>query len=448
MKPFGYLLLLVYLGILFLGKEKRVLYSFWVSLFVSIFIGLGQFVTYVPYWVVSATFFLLFSFVFGDKKLPDKRTLLLGLSFLVFISLGIVFVALGLSSIEVLPLGSDIDQIVVSGGGVINVLSMRTLKFFILSFLMVIYCWRASILVKDFTTRFQTCSFLYKAFLIVFFFIISEFLITNFAGVDVRIFYSSFFGTSDNSLVSKYKIGSFYSAFGFWTEPSGVSKSILFFFLVAYKGIQRWKDLFYFLVAVLAVLLCRSTTAYLLLAACVAFLLLLSFFQTGKFQKLFFLIPFLLLGIIILLPKLMQNDYVLYNLGKIIDFFKNQQGQGSGYIRSSVILFNINVFLQRPLLGAGIASCDCHGILFGLLSNIGILGLLSYLILLGYSSGFRFSILSISLLAIFIGFCCGCYTLSDAFSPFFFVAFLSCYSLDVKSFQYSVVSPVSFSIPS
>jgi len=222
----------------------------------------------------------------------------------------------------------------------------------------------------------------------------------------------------------------------FWT-------ALICVFVVAFKGIRRWRDLFFSLVGVLAVFLCRSTTAYLLLAVCVSFLLVLSIFQPGKFQKLFLLLPFFLIVGLVLLPRVMTNDYVLYNLGKIVDFFHNQEGKGSGYVRSSVILFNINVFLARPVFGAGIASCDCHGILFGLLSNIGILGLLSYIVFLMYCAGFHFSFLSTILVIVFIGFSCGCYTLSDAISPFFFCIFLSCYSLDSKSFKYKSGVPFS-----
>jgi len=443
MKPFGFLLLAFYVWLFFFGKKNRVLYSFWASLFVSIFVSLGQFVSYVPYWAVSETAFLAFSFLFDKKCLPDKHTIVFGLSFFGIVCIGVIFVLAGLSSVEVLPLGSDIDQLAVSGHGILNVFSFRTIKYLLLCLLLVLYCWRASLLVRDFTIRYQTCSFLYTSFLVVFSLIILEFLITNFVGVDIRNVYTSLFGVSENSLSAKFKMGSFYSAFGFWTEPSGVSKALIFFFLVAFKGIRRWRDLFFSLVGVLAVFLCRSTTAYLLLAVCVSFLLVLSIFQPGKFQKLFLLLPFFLIVGLVLLPRVMTNDYVLYNLGKIVDFFHNQEGKGSGYVRSSVILFNINVFLARPVFGAGIASCDCHGILFGLLSNIGILGLLSYIVFLMYCAGFHFSFLSTILVIVFIGFSCGCYTLSDAISPFFFCIFLSCYSLDSKSFKYKSGVPFS-----
>jgi hypothetical protein len=330
----------------------------------------------------------------------------------------VALLVLGFSSVYVLPLGSEIDELAASGVGVLNSFSLRTIKYVILSVSFCLFCWEATTMFFDDLLKIKITNFIYKSYLVIFALIILEFLLINLFGVDVRLIYNNIFGVVDNSLVSSFKLGNYYTAFGFWSEESSSIRILPFYFLILSKGIKSWRELIATILSFATLLCMRSTTGYILGAMFFIIFAFLFFFKHGMFPKTGYLFLIFAIVLIIVSDKLINSDYLQMNINKISNFISNN-GSGSSYYRSSVILFNIKVFLERPLFGVGVGSCDCHGSLFSLLSNFGIIGTILYFNFLFNFSSKRphLSFESLIKWLILLIFMIASFTISDLLSP-------------------------------
>jgi hypothetical protein len=64
----------------------------------------------------------------------------------------------------------------------------------------------------------------------------------------------------------------------------------------------------------------------------------------------------------------------------------NKAESGSSVERLYIVYADITYFLQYPILGLGWGSAPTHDLIVGILANCGLIGLASFLLLLGYIS--------------------------------------------------------------
>lgn len=89
--------------------------------------------------------------------------------------------------------------------------------------------------------------------------------------------------------------------------------------------------------------------------------------NTNLSLRIFFVIIFVLGALISLI-----NFQSIFD--KIIDFISFKQVANSAGYRSQSLMLAIQVFLHYPMLGVGIGTVYCHGMVIQVLANIGVLG--------------------------------------------------------------------------
>ena len=180
---------------------------------------------------------------------------------------------------------------------------------------------------------------------------------------------------------------------GFTKEKSMFSYSVFLnaFILVVEKiGNVKQKNSWMLIIMYFFFLAVNQSLSGLLYILILLFLYFVYDFKFCRFSKIRVFILLLSISLILLLLKFLvieslmsSNNELLKRIGRtlILIFDYSQYGQDdliitSEYIRISSIYECIGLFLDRPILGLGLASTHCYSGVVTFLSNVGLLGLL------------------------------------------------------------------------
>ena len=257
-----------------------------------------------------------------------------------------------------------------------------------------------------------------KLIFLLFCLIYFEFIAANLINSNLLDFFSIILRFDINA----YWVGPYglYVSEGWLNEPSTIVITFPYFLSLAEKTETFWKTIFLFLFGVIGVLMTGSTTGIIMVGACTLYLIF-NLFKKRQW-KYFAAILFLIVIILIFFASVFSSQ-----IEKLLQFLSFDSTEwGSGTFRANSIYYALISFSQSPLFGVGIGTVYCHGMVFQIISNLGILGLLlfflSYFVLF---RKFKFSLfkIAISIFLFMASSLIQCFT-----SPYFLVVIFVCFT--------------------
>jgi len=211
---------------------------------------------------------------------------------------------------------------------------------------------------------------------IIIYYSLLEFIIKNILKSNVlNNFIYWFFGVGDSTLINLLERGSIYSLQGFMREPSHLAASMFLFGLTVVFSHQQQKTTWKLLLCTFGVmLLSRSFAGVLYILA------IYTMYAIVNNKKVIFSCFALCI-----VPIILWSSYFEYYSDRIINvmgFINSKEASiaVSEHIRLLSAFENLKAFIYRPLFGIGIGTSYAYAFFPSLLSNMGLIGCLSWLI--------------------------------------------------------------------
>lgn len=160
------------------------------------------------------------------------------------------------------------------------------------------------------------------------------------------------------------------------------SASILLYMISrGFKLFSALKDKLFAIILIISLSLSTSTTAYIGLVFMFLLIFIINSLENTNFTKLYVYLCIVILSIFVI--YYLYNNF--YNVKIIMDtFILGKSNTYSGQDRLSSIKNAWNYFSMYPILGVGWRFITSNDLIVNLLANIGILGCLSFFLLIGY----------------------------------------------------------------
>lgn len=231
-----------------------------------------------------------------------------------------------------------------------------------------------------------------------------EFLFKNVLAINIfTTVINSFFGYNENVFLYTEKFGKFIRLSGMSSEASHYAYSLFIIAIIEYANVKLNKEKHIWLWLTLALLLVSmSFSSILYIGAFAAMYIIIKNKNNIYFGK---KIIFTFIGIIIFVVGVgviinlnaFQNSYYGKRLMEIFNdtnlFVKLEALRSVRYTSSRVRLISIITTLQlvrfRPLFGLGLGAASSHGSFAMILSNLGIIGTITWIITLFYSKPYK-----------------------------------------------------------
>lgn len=256
-----------------------------------------------------------------------------------------------------------------------------------------------------------------KLIFVLFCLIYFEFFVSALMGPDILDSISLFLRFDLNlKWVGPYGV---YVVEGWLIEPSEIIITFPYFFCLAQKTDSFIKSFLLFAFGVGGVLMTGSTTGLMICGLCFLYMLYNCYKKKEK-------IHFTLLLVILLLVAIFAVQLLSSQINKLFQFLDFESNErGSATFRANSIYYAIISFSKAPLFGVGIGTVYCHGMIFQILSNLGIVGTILFIIsYMNLFKGFRVSYFKIGICFLLLT----ASSLIQSFtSPYFLIVLFACF---------------------
>ena len=223
-----------------------------------------------------------------------------------------------------------------------------------------------------------------NTFYIFFIFIIVESFIDNFIAVNfVRNVINNIFAAGDRTYIIAEKRYGIYSAYGLFSEPSYVGSIMIIFYSIMYVGgLKSIKERLFFFLSFIVIILSGSSVSFLMIPLGIL-VVIKNYLKINK--EIMIKIVFIIVSvpIAVYIVTLISNsgvEMIEYTINKLLAYFGGNRIDGSGYSRSFGNRVCYNVFRVNPIFGVGLGTTRGFGIIPGLVANLGIAGVISYIL--------------------------------------------------------------------
>lgn len=338
-------------------------------------------------------YFLLFSIFLSFNNIFNfKNTLLIFSSFmLIFVLIvQIINLRIGIFNPQSLILNkSTTDLVNIDSQLFTPEVDFTVIKHFVFFLLFIFFIFANLDLICNMSFAKNVYARIIKLIFVLFILIFFEFILGNFFNLhNLIIDFNNFLRLDSTS--AKYTFGNFYVVQGWLQEPSNIVVTFPYFFYYISKKNISFKNTFYLIFGLLACLLSTSTAGLIMCLLC-GFIYVINLIKTKKFLYLGVICFFGIVGVIVFW------DLILSSMAKIGQFLNfNNNGLGSGFYRGTSLKLAMESFIQAPFFGVGIGTVYCHGMVFQVISNIGVFGVIfTFLIFYSIFKNRRFDLLKV-----------------------------------------------------
>lgn len=369
-------LIVFIIWILLNPKINKQVYLFITTLVVTIFWGSSKDrIIGIPlsfYTMLVSLAYSIFKNGFPKKQWP----VLFILSTIFIMLIQMINLANGINVMECILLkASNTDTLDIDSQLLIPTLNFTVFKHFVFTVAYMLWAYANVNLLKDNRIYIYIYQIFQKMFKILFVFIIVEFLFVNLTGFNTRTITGPLFNLTMNMKTPWKAWGLFTCVCAWFTEPSYISVVLIYYMMVYTKKDYKFKSVIWILISFAAVFVTGSSTG-LVIALIFGTLIfidnLLIISKRNSLSKVLLLFVVIVGSIVIL-----NNSTMLFQ--KINIFLESDTSYSSGFFRKQSIEYAWNNFKFSPLIGLGIGTVYCHSGLVQILSNIGILGTLSFI---------------------------------------------------------------------
>ena len=445
--------MLLYIGLpivyllYFFSKNKSIhklrFLTFCLTLFVSCFLYDTRVFGQRVYFVLQIV--SLFLSLFDNKRCPKRQSSL-------FLFSSSILVGVMLLQMVNLLFGANAHPsllIYVSNTDVTNIMSqiftprldstvIKHFLFFIV-FILFVYSNR-DFLCDDYYKAKITHIFKY-GFACLFSIILLQFFAQNVIGISYTVT-QDFFDLTLGITPKIYQVGALFSSNAWLPEPSSTGIYILFYLIILRQTQISRKDFFFEFLGLICAFLSTSTTT-IATAGIFGLLFILrclfdkSYCGDNVLRHIFLPLTFAA----VLLVAVLFSDTFVY---KIVTFVTGSGSSLSASWRKQSILLALQVFLKTPLIGNGIGTVFAHSMMVQVISNIGLIGLISSL-LLNLAFVKNNSKFSWVLFLLTLGVFSASGTLQQYSSPYFLASVMFCFfEYDSSGFKQAVVKLCAF----
>jgi hypothetical protein len=304
----------------------------------------------------------------------NKNLFFFGYGLVFSIVLGLVFLIITPLNYEIISYGMSWNEYFYDNM-VYPVFSIQSIKMLIRIVLFIIISISTSLLLDESEFEKIVNRFIkFGMFVICFTFV--EFFVKNFLKSSIiNNFLASFFGVGGSTLTILLERDSFYSLQGFMKEPSHLAISLFWLGLIVIFSNKSQKMTNFLLILIYLCLFLSRSFAGILYA--VGLILIYSVVNKKLMQ--------FLLAVLGVPPLIIMSDFFTYYLERfdkilILKNLADASVTSSSQIRLVSIIENIIILMKRPFFGAGLGVTYAHGAIPSLLSNIGIIGFLFWML--------------------------------------------------------------------
>lgn len=228
-----------------------------------------------------------------------------------------------------------------------------------------------------------------KFYKIMFIFILIEFFVSNFvSSTMMRGLINQIFGLLDKTYEVPPERYGLFNAYGLYVEPSYVAGTILGYYAIKYvNGIKDFKDLCYYILSVLILVISGSSTGILLISIA-AFVFLHSTLKLNRKTVIILGLSLTIFPLIVMGAALTLNESNRQVFDEIYEttsskvmayIYKDQSDKGSGYARMNGNRMCYEVLKTNPFVGVGLGSTRGFGLIPGMVATMGLLGIAAYI---------------------------------------------------------------------
>lgn len=398
MKPFGILLLLFSVIFFFIAliKNRLIEYKFFYfkfSFFVSLFINIGYFINipfFISYSEIVMIFYLMISLVVGlYERLSfriNKKIMYSTIILIVVLLISLFLLIINYNYPKIIPYSVSADmvylgkaQLVIPKISKINVFEFTKIVLFL------IYILMSRSYFHELKYKNSLINSVFKMYAFISIIYIIEFISNNFINKNFFCdFVNSFFGVYDYRTYTEPLLrNNFYTCKGFYTEPSYITLFIPYFLLVLKRKLISKKDIIIFLTCTVAVVVSGSSSMLAIIP-----IIIISLFiganikfrnKKGLIRLILFMVCFVFISLLVLNNLNIIKPFINYSLTKIQSYLSGDNLSLSGSIRNYGNLICYTSFFTKPFFGLGIGTIKGYGIIPGMLSSLGIFGVIAYL---------------------------------------------------------------------
>lgn len=390
MSIFGILIIIYF--IFFFIKNRKVnlsrLYqkSFIFCMISCLIFDIGYFAKIGDLYIEYNYFFTIFLFLFSlyciiaDKiKLKEFKSTYI---FIIAISISFLLNAILGRTIQTVPFNEEWDDYILNDSPIPFIKTSfsgfaQLIRIILFSFEFSVFSYYSS---RKCFVKLTKCAFKVSIFVVLISMI--EFVFYNFIPqFDFRCFLLDIFGHSESTYLVPRQFGGYYAPMAFMREPSSFAYMMFILAIVniSYFTINRNKKerkliILNLLLILFLLIISTSFSAYLYLIAIMIIILLIFFNRINKFK-----ITLSLIALGIIFYMVFSNfDSISSRFSSIFKVFDGEKSYTSNYIRLYSIKNNLLLFIKSPILGYGPGSLYCFSSIVTMLSNIGILGICTF----------------------------------------------------------------------
>lgn len=380
LRPFG-IIVLIFVSYIIVNNEnivKKYIKLLLFSIVIETFINVGYFISIGTYELQYSEILIailgILSIIILIIKPCEKRILLSGGILAFSVVMSIISLILFPLDYKIITFGMSWSNYFY-GNMVYPEFNLQTIKMGIRFILYIaIATATVSVINKERVLELQKGFIKYGIGIIGF--IIIEFIIKNiFRSNILSGIIGWFFGTGGSTVGVLLERGSIYSLQALTREPSHLASAMFWFGLIVLFSDQHNRVKWKLLIPIsLILVLSRSFAGILYILSLYTIYAVLS---NKKFICLFIAI---IASPVLLLTK--NFNYYLSRFTNIFRLFSMGEASitSSEHIRLISIIENLKIFMHRPLFGIGIGTSYAHGAFPSILSNIGLIGLISWLV--------------------------------------------------------------------
>ena len=395
--PFSIILLLIYLYIFIFKDKLKLQYCFVVYVILEIFVGVGYFVRIGSFELLYSEFSLIMLFIVSFKyimRMPLNRNIaFLGMLLILSISFSIVLAKMINYNQLVISFSSSWDDYIY-GNEELTPSSVNLHSILLLGRVIIFILICLALKWQNFFTK-KNVKYVVKKFYtfsIAFLFLLSIEFLTKYI-INPNLYTStvnSIFGIGAATYINPIRRGGFYCLQGLSKEPSHLSFSLFFASMIFicytyFYKISKKKKIGCFSLIQLFSFLTMSLSSIIFVAASIVLVVL--FGKKNIRLKTFLILLAIGIAFIFVVLKisyfrtridsviLISNATFNNTLDSIV--FTTTSGEVPRIVS---ILFNLRCFLNYPLFGLGLGSTYAHSFVASMLSNVGIVGVIIWLL--------------------------------------------------------------------
>lgn len=320
-------------------------------------------------------YFSIISILFSVSRIINGRNnklIILGFFLSVGMLVQIFFLLLGLNNPKVLLLNQSNTDVFFDITSQLKtpVLDINVVKHFCFFLIFIVFLIANSDFFNPFDKK-RMWSVIFKFYYLFIVFLIIQSILVNIIGVnqhDATAFIRIVFSLQEG--VAEYSAFGIKSCQAWLQEPSAIIMIMPLFCYVYRRSTLTWKE---FILLVLGVLVCflSTSTTGIVISLVFFFLIFMKTILSKTYTTFVYrlLFGFLIISVLIVCALNFQSVFE-----KVIDFISLKTNYNSAGFRSRSLVLAVQAFVQSPILGIGIGTVYCHGMVIQVLANIGILG--------------------------------------------------------------------------